>query len=65
MTGQSLPCQADLWTAYLAENENAFAGYGKPPAMPKGASQRPEFTQDLGGFINGLFGTDPGEAELQ
>jgi hypothetical protein len=65
MTGQGLPCQADLWTVFLEDNENPFAGYGKPPAMPKGTSQRPQFTQGVSDFFQGLFGSDPGEAELQ
>lgn len=65
MTGQALPCQADVWTAYLADHENPFAGYGKPPVVPKGTSQRPQFTQGIGEFFQGLFGVDPGEAELQ
>jgi hypothetical protein len=65
MTGQGLPSQPELWTAYLADNENPFAGYGKPPALPKGTSQRPQFTQGIGEFFQGLFGVDPGEAELQ
>jgi hypothetical protein len=33
--------------------------------VPKGTSQRPQFTQGIGEFFQGLFGVDPGEAELQ
>jgi hypothetical protein len=65
MTGQDLPCQGEPWTTYLAAAENPLAGYGKPPAMPKGASQRPQFTQGIGQFVGGLFKRDVHEVELE
>ena len=65
MTGQDLPRETKAWTEYLASAENPFERYGKPPAMPKGASQRSQFTKGIGDFFGGLFEKDPLEAELE
>jgi len=64
MTGQSLPMEAEAWRAWLAAAEEPLAHYGKAPPMPKGESQRPQLTQGVGGFIEGLFKRDVREAEL-
>lgn len=64
MTGQNMPRKAEAWGDFLANSENPFELYGKPPAMPKGANQRPQFTKGPAEFIRDLFKTDPQEAEL-
>jgi len=65
MTGQDLPRRAAPWTAFLATSAAPFADYGDPPRLPKGESQRPQFTSGIGDFFRGLFAKDPLEAELE
>jgi len=65
MTGQDLPRQAAPWTEFLATSADPFARYGHPPRLPKGVSQRPQFTSGIGDFFRGLFEKDPLEAELE
>jgi len=65
MTGQDLPRQTAPWTEFLAASADPFADYGDPPRLPKGESQRPQFTTGIGDFFRGLFAKDPLEAELE
>ncbi|MBM4018497.1 MAG: HEAT repeat domain-containing protein [Planctomycetes bacterium] len=65
MTGQDLPRQARPWEELLAQADNPFLGYGRPPPMPKGENQRPQFTKGPAEFIRGLFARDVREAELE
>jgi len=65
MTGQNLPRDDQAWGEYLQSADNPFVGYARPPAMPKGQNQRPQFTRGPLDFIKGLFAKDVQEAELQ
>ncbi|MCX5685245.1 MAG: HEAT repeat domain-containing protein, partial [Planctomycetota bacterium] len=64
MTGQNMPRKADAWGDFLTNSENPFELYAKPPAMPKGTNQRPQFTRGPAELIRDLFKPDPQEAEL-
>lgn len=65
LTGQDLPFSVEPWSEWLASAEQPFARYGRPPPIPKGASQRPQLTQGIGSFIKGLFKRNVREAELE
>jgi len=65
MTGQNMPRQAQPWDDFLASAENPFEQYGRPPPMPKGANQRPQFTKGPAEFIRDLFARDVREEELR
>jgi len=65
MTGQNLPRDEQAWGEYLESADNPFVGYGRPPAMPRGQNQRPQFTKGPLDFLRGLFAKDVREAELQ
>jgi hypothetical protein len=65
MTGQNMPREAQPWEDFFASAEKPFDQYGRPPAMPKGENQRPQFTKGPMEFIRDLFAKDVREAELQ
>ena len=64
MTGQNMPRKADAWNDFLAGSEDPLDQYGKPPPMPKGENQRPQFIRGPAEFIRDLFAPDVNEAEL-
>jgi len=64
MTGQNMPRKADAWNDFLASSQDPFEQYAKPPPMPKGENQRPQFTRGPAEFIRDLFTQDVNEAEL-
>ncbi|MCX5654748.1 MAG: HEAT repeat domain-containing protein [Planctomycetota bacterium] len=64
MTGQNMPRKGEAWQDFFVNAGDPFALYGKPPAMPKGENQRPQFTRGPGEFIRDLFAADVNEAEL-
>jgi hypothetical protein len=64
MTGQNMPRKAQAWGDFLASSENPFELFGKPPPMPKGENQRPQFTRGPAEFIRDLFKADAQEEEL-
>ena len=65
MTGQDLPRQAQPWTEFLASADDPFTRYGKPPPLPKAASQRPQFTRGPRELIRDMLKPDVREAELK
>jgi len=64
MTGQNMPRKGEAWQDFFTNAGDPFASYGKPPPMPKGENQRPQFTRGPGEFIRDLFAADVNEAEL-
>jgi hypothetical protein len=65
MTGQNLPRQARVWEEYLTSPDDLFAAYGKPPPLPKEASQRENLRKGPRDLIRSLFAKDPNEAALE
>jgi hypothetical protein len=65
MTGQNMPRQVQPWEDFLASAADPFEQYGKPPPMPRGENQRPQFTKGVMESIRDLFSKDVTEQELQ
>lgn len=65
MTGQDLPRQRQPWADFLVSTAEPFALYGKPPPLPKGVSQRPQFKKGARDFFKDMFRKDVREAELE
>jgi len=65
MTGQDFARSPEPWDDFFAKIDDPFLLYGRPPALPKGRNQRPQFTKGPLDFINGLFAKDVREAELE
>jgi HEAT repeat protein len=65
MTGQNMPRQVQPWEDFLASAADPFEQYGKPPPLPRGENQRPQFTKGVMESIRDLFSTDVTEQELQ
>ena len=65
MTGQDLPRQTTPWAEFLASGDDPFTGYGKPPPLPRGENQRPQFTRGPRELIRDMFKPDVREGELK
>ena len=65
MTGQNMPRQVQPWEDFLASAADPFEQYAKPPPMPRGENQRPQFTKGVMESIRDLFSKDVTEQELQ